>query len=589
MANNNIFFTYIRLKPGTNAAALEQKFPAFMEKYAKEDLAAAGFSKKEFLVPVPDIHLHTDLGFETGPKGNITFVYILASVAILTLLIACINFMNLSTARSGMRANEVGVRKVMGAEKSNLIRQFIGESILISLLSLLIAVVIVELFLPTFNRLTGKELSLFSQALDLLWFVGIALITGLLAGSYPAFYLSAFNPVAVLKGKRTNSYSALALRRGLVVFQFVISICLIIASLFISRQMHYLQNQELGFEKERQIVIPLRSPNARQMSLSLKNELLRNPAVTNVTRATSYPGIQVINDRVMYKKGQNREQAKSIRFNYVDEDYLETLQMKLKDGRFFSSEFPADTLDRLVVNEATLRELGFSNEEEAVGQSLYFDWDGSTYPYEIVGVIKDFHFQSLHNEIQPYAMALSRGPASPYLILQTRTNHTKNLLSSLENTWKKLNPNEPFEYEFMNETIQKNYETEQRISSILGYFTLLAIFISCLGLFGLAAFTAERRTKEIGIRKVLGASVGNIVTLLSKEFLILVALAFVVATPIAWYAASRWLEGFAYRTSIQWWVFALAGFIALAIALLTISFQALRAAVANPVHSLKNE
>lgn len=592
MANNNFMYTYIRLKPGTDAAALEKKFPAFIEKYASADLAAVGFQKKQFLQPLPAIHLSAAIGYEATTPGNITFVYILASIALLTLLIACINFMNLSTARSGTRANEVGIRKVMGAEKNNLIGQFIGESMLISLLSLLIAVVMVELSLPVFNQLTGKELSLIAQPLDLLWFVAIALITGLLAGSYPAFYLSSFNPVTVLKGKLANSFSAMALRRGLVIFQFVISICLITASLFIGKQMRYLQNQELGFEQDQQIIIPLRTQNAKQISQTLRDEIVRNPTVRSATAATSYPGVPVISDRMMYKKGQNRELAKSVRFNYVDHDYLQSLNIQLAAGRFFSREFPADTVNRIVVNEATLRELGFTKEEEVVGQSLYFDWGGNTTLYEIIGVIKDFHFQSLHNKILPYAMKLfndSNTPNPNFLIIYTSTNTTKSLLNSLEKTWKSLNPNEPFEYEFLKEAFQKNYETEQRISSLIGYFTLFAIFISCLGLFGLAAFTAERRTKEIGIRKVLGASIGGIVTLLSKEFLLLVTIAFILATPIAWYAANRWLESFAYRIPVQWWVFAIAGILALVIALFTISFQAIRAAVANPVESLKTE
>ncbi|MDX1940725.1 MAG: ABC transporter permease, partial [Saprospiraceae bacterium] len=592
MANNNFLYTYIRLKPGSDAAALERKFPAFVEKYAGKDLAGAGFQKKQFLQAVPAIHLHSDVDFEIGKQGDIKLVYILASIAILTLLIACINFMNLSTARSGTRANEVGIRKVMGAEKSNLIRQFIGESMLISLLSLLIAVVLVEIMLPTFNRVTGKELSLIAQPLDLLWFVAIALITGLLAGSYPAFYLSSFNPVTVLKGKLANTFSAVALRRGLVVFQFIISICLITGSLFINKQMNFLQNEDLGFEKEHQVVIPLRTETAEQICEAFKNELLRNPAIQNATAVTSHPGQAVVNDRMLYKQGQSREQAKRVVMNFVDYDYLQTINIQLNAGRFLSREFPADTTNRIVVNETTIRELGFKNAEEAVGQSLYFDWQGSTTPYEIIGVIKDFHHESLHNAITPYGMMLVNGENSPspnYLIVHAQTNNMKNLLSLLEKSWKTLNPNEPFEYEFLNEAFQKNYETEQRISSILQYFTLFAIFISCLGLFGLAAFTAERRTKEIGIRKVLGASVGSIVTLLSREFLLLVGIAFLIATPIAWYAANRWLEGFAYRIPVQWWVFAIAGMLALAIALFTISFQAIRAAVANPVESLKNE
>ena len=593
MAGNNFIQTYLRLKPGTSAAVLESKFPQFVEKYMSKDLKAAGFEKKQYLTSVPDIHLRSDSdSFTLSQPGNINYVYILASIALLTLIIACINFMNLSTARSGTRATEVGIRKVMGAEKQNLIRQFIGESILLSLLSFLFAVVIVELFLPTFNSLTNKELSLLVKPQELLWFLGIALLTGLLAGSYPALYLSSFNPTKVLKGKLVNSLSAVALRRGLVIFQFIISICLITSSLFISQQMRFLQTQSLGFQKEQQLVIPLRSLDSKRNFPALKNELLQNPQIRATTAATTYPGIFPANDISLYKQGQTVDNGKIVRINYVDEDFQETLGMEIIAGRFFSKDFPADTARRLVVNEATLRAVGFESPETAVDQPVFFDWQGEQLRFEIVGVVKDFHFESLHKEIMPYALQLFNYEITPppsYLVARMGTNKISETLASIEQTWKSLHPSQPFEYSFLDEDFQRNYEAEGRIHSIIRYFTIIAIFISCLGLFGLAAFTAERRTKEIGIRKVLGASVGSIVTLLSKEFLLLVGIAFLIATPVAWYAANRWLEGFAYRIPVQWWVFAIAGVLALAIALFTISFQAIRAAVANPVNSLKTE
>ncbi|MBK7871014.1 MAG: ABC transporter permease [Saprospiraceae bacterium] len=592
MAGNNFLKTYIRLKPGSDGKAFEAKLPAFLEKYAAEDLKNAGMNKIQHVQPITDIHLHSNLEYEFPNTGNINYVYILASIALLTLLIACINFMNLSTARSGTRAAEVGIRKVMGAEKQRLIRQFIGESMIISLFSLLIAIVTVEVFLPVFNQMTGKELSLLAQPSGLLWFVGIALITGLLAGSYPAFYLFFFNPTTVLKGKLTNSLSATTLRRGMVVFQFIISIVLIAASLFINQQMDYIQNRNLGFNKDQQVIIPLRSGNAKRTSQALKDEVIRSTQVKAATLASTYPGIPIPFDLPLFAEGQTNNDFKVVRVNHADADYAKTLALEMVAGRFFSPDFPADSTNRLVINEAAVKGFGFPSSEEAIGKSLFIEFGDTRFTFEVVGVMKDFNFESLHKEVTPHGIILPTNSfAQPpgYLLVNTNAENISGALSKLENAWRSNNPDEPFEYSFLDEDFQKNYEAEQRISSIIWYFTFIAIFISCLGLFGLAAFTAERRTKEIGIRKVLGASVSSIVTLLSKEFLLLVTIAFLIATPIAWYGANRWLEGFAYRIPIQWWVFAIAGILALAIALFTISFQAIRAAVANPVESLKNE
>lgn len=591
-AGNNFLKTYIRLKPGTDGQAFEAKLPAFIEKYAAEDLKNAGMGKIQHIQPVTDIHLRSNLEFEFPNQGSISYVYILASIAILTLLIACINFMNLSTARSGTRAAEVGIRKVMGAEKQSLIRQFIGESVFISLLSLLIAIVTVEVFLPTFNRLTGKELSLLSEPSGLLWFVGIALLTGLLAGSYPAFYLSSFNPTTVLKGKLTNSLSATALRRGLVVFQFIISIVLIVASLFINQQMDYLQNRDLGFEKEQQVVLPLRSINAKRNAQTLKEEILRNAQINSATLASTHPGIPVPYDLPLFAEGQTNNDANVVRVNHTDYDFAKTMGIDLVAGRFFSRDFPADSVNRIVVNEAAVESFGYNSPEEIIGKPLFIEFSGNRFTLEAIGVMKDFNFESLHKEVTPYGILLSTNNfAVPpgYLIVNTAQGNISSTLSTLESTWKNINSGEPYEYSFLDEEFQKNYEAEQRISSIIWYFTFIAIFISCLGLFGLAAFTAERRMKEIGIRKVLGASVANILMLLSKEFVFLVLVAFLIATPIAWYGANRWLETFAYRIDVQWWVFAVAGVMALAIAIFTISFQAVRAAVDNPIDSLRSE
>lgn len=590
MLNNNFLYTYVRLHPGADSKALEQKLPAFIQKHIGKELENAGMRKEHHLQPVTDIHLRSHLDYEFGQSGSITSVYILASLALLTLLIACINFMNLSTARSSKRAVEVGIRKVMGAEKTSLVRQFVSESVLLSFLAFIIAIVMVELLLPIFNQLTDKELSLFSQPEGLLWFVGIALVTGFLAGSYPAFYLSSFNPTEVLKRKLNNSLSVVALRKGLVVFQFIISIGLIITSLFINKQINFLKDSNLGFEQERQITIPLRTETAKQNAEVFKIALLQQSGVSAATAASSYPGTEIIFDRKFYTTGKTSKEGTITPVNFTDFDYAKTLQLQLVAGRFFSKDFPADTSNRLVLNEMALRKLGFTTPESAVGQSIYMD--GTPTKFELIGVIKDFHFESLHTPIRPYGIMFNSAKMNiqpNYLVAHLNTDNVGNLLSRMEQTWKTFNPEDPFIYSFLKDNFQRKYESEQQVGTLIRYFTVFAIFISCLGLFGLAAFTAEQRTKEIGIRKVLGASVGSIVTLLSKEFLLLVGIAIILATPIAWYAANRWLENFAYRIHIQWSIFIIAGVIALLIALFTIGFQAIRAAVANPVDSLKNE
>ena len=590
LASNNMFYTYFLLKPGGDPKKLEAKFPAFIDKYAGKDLKELGFYKKQFLTAVKDIHLYSNTSSNVTASGSITYLYILGSIALFTLLIACVNFMNLSTARSSKRSAEVGVRKVLGAERSALIRQFLGESLLMSMLAFAFALLFTYLLLPLFSRVSGKTIvfSFHQHSILLFAFLALAILTGLMAGIYPAFYLSSFQPIKVLKGRISNSLAATSLRKALVVFQFVISAGLIIAAVIISDQMNYLRSKDLGFQKDQQIVIPLRSQTAKTSYISLQNELQNNPQVGNIGASLYYPGIFNPSDMPLYKEGENINNSKRFFMNWVDEGFLTTLGIRPLAGRVFSKDFPGDTSFRMVVNLTGIKQLGFSSPQQAVGKKLLVDWQGQTYRWEIIGVVNDFHFKDLHSEIEPYGFQLNNVPQYNYAIVHAKGNVSATL-KSIESTWHKLNPNEPLEYSFLDDDFQKNYEADNRLSAIVRNFTIIAILISCLGLFGLATFSAEQRTKEIGIRKVLGASVQSIVALLSKEFLLLVLIAIVIATPLAWWAMNKWLQDFAYRTTIQWWVFLVAAIIAILIALITISSQAIKAALTNPVKNLRTE
>jgi putative ABC transport system permease protein len=592
LATNNMFYTYLQLKPGADAKKLEAKFPAFIDKYAGKDLKAVGFYKNQFLVPLKKIHLSEDLKNNITQGGSVTYLYILGSIALFTLLIACINFMNLATAQSSKRSSEVGIRKVLGAEKKLLVTQFLGESVLMSLLAFLFAILFTELLLPAFNNVSGKHLTLsFSDNLLLiLAFIALSFITGLVAGSYPAFYLSSFNPVKVLKGKFSNSFSAVALRKGLVIFQFIISVVLIIASVVIANQMKYLRSADLGFDKDREIVVPLRSGTAKNLYTSFKDELLKQSKVINVGASLYYPGIANVADNIYYTDGGSMQEGKDVKMDYIDTRYLQTLNIKPVAGRLFSDDYYAqDTTGSIVLNETAVKTLGFANAAKATNQKLHASFNGVTYNFNIIGVVKDFHFEDLHVPIGPYGFMLNLPPQYNYAIVHVKPGDINTSLQMIQNVWHNLNPSEPFDYSFLDKDFQKNYDAENKLSAIVGDFTIIAILISCLGLFGLATFSAEQRIKEIGVRKVLGASVTSIVTLLSKDFIKLVAIAVIIASPIAWLVMHQWLQSFAYRINISWVVFLITTIVALLIALITISFQAIRAAIANPVKSLRTE
>jgi putative ABC transport system permease protein len=584
-AGNNFVTAYVKLQPGSDAAALEKKLPAFLEKYGAQQLRDRGMDKALHLQPL--IGIHTTMGYQADIAKPVSpvFLYILLFIAGLIQLIACINFMNLSTARSFNRAKEVGVRKAIGANRNNLIKQFLTESAVVSILSMILAIPMLWIALPILNEVAGIDLKIssFYRQDIMAGIAGLIIVTGLFAGSYPAFYLSAFKAIKVLKGNIENNFAGINLRKGLVVFQFVLSVILIIGIIVINRQLHFINNMNVGFEKEQKLIITFRTAEAKKQMPAFKNRLLELSQVKNITSANNYPGQFIFNDVGLHLLGQDPVASKNIQFMMTDEGFLKTLSIQLLKGRDLT---PHDS-GKVVINEAALVQLGLTA-ENAIGTRLY----GVGKQFDIIGVMKDFNFSSLHENINPF-MIMNPPQSDPQylsnMIIAVNTRDYENFLNKVSAAWKSMIPSAPFEYAFLDEQVQKQYSSEIKLSRIINAFTLIAILICCLGLFGLAAFTAERRTKEIGIRKVLGATVPGIVSLLSREFLMLVLISVVIASPIAWYAMNRWLGDFAYRINISWWIFLVAGVIAVIIAFITVSFQALRAALSNPVNSLRNE
>lgn len=586
---NSLFFTYIKLKQESNRQLFEKKLQFFFDKQTGTETKSAGISVGLFLQPLKDIYLHSSSGNEIAANGNITYLYILGSIAAFLLIIACSNFINLSTARSEKRAKEVGVRKVIGANRGLLIAQFLGESFIMCIISLLIGLVLVQLLLPLFNNLTQKNIHLFEEPSLLFWIAALTLVTGLFAGLYPAFYLSAFKPASVLKGKITRHFSATLFRKGLVIFQFTISICLVFAAIVIWQQMDDLKNRQLGFNKEQKLILPLHDGylNSEKNYTALKNELLKYPEIKSITSASAYPGITNLNDMLFYSEGKTRQDNVDVHLSAVNNNFIETLGFQLLSGRAFSKEFNDSA--GIIVNETAVKQLGYTI-ENAVGKKMRYDVNDYHGSLSIIGVVKDFHFESLHNLIQPCGFTTTIfGSRYAFLIASLNTNNYAGIIKEVQGAWVKLNPGVPFGYSFLDQDFQRNYGKEQRTSAIVSYFTIITILIACLGLFGLSTFSAEQRIKEIGIRKALGASIAGIATMLSKDFAKLVLIAYIIALPVAWWAMNKWLQSFAYRISISWWIFLAAGISALLIALITVSFQSIKAAVANPVKSLRTE
>ena len=595
------FHTYLLFKQKIDPASFDRNFKEYTVKYvfpqakqimdikSMDDFEKAGNSLVFSLTPLTKIHLYSDRQFEIrAGQGNIQYVYIFSVIAVVILLIACINFMNLTTARSANRAREVGIRKVLGTEKKNLISQFLTESTLMAIVSLLFAILIAWLALPLFNDISSKTMSFPSLFKPTILPVLIALpfVVGLLAGSYPAFFLSAFRPIEVLKGKLKTGSRSGGLRSGLVVVQFFFSIVLIIGTIVIYKQLNFIQTKNLGFKKDQVLIIN----NAYALNHNadpFMNEVLKIQGVQSGTFSGYLPVPSSRSDNTWSKETVFNEKTGFNMQNWnIDYDYILTLGMEIVKGRNFSRAFGTDS-NAIIINEATAALLGYP---EPVGHQVYTikDFNDNTMvPYTIIGVVKNFHYESLKKEIGPLSFLLKRstGLAS----FKVSTDNIKTLVGQVERKWKAMAPSLPFSYQFLDESFDQMYREEQRVGKIAFTFALLAIFIACLGLFGLAAFIAEARVKEIGIRKVLGANVSNIVNMLSKDFARLVLISAVFAFPVAWWAMNNWLKDFAFRVNIGWWVFALAGAIALIIALFTVSFQAIKAALANPVKSLRSE
>ena len=594
---SNNFFTYLVLQPGYDPAQLEAKLTAFFKQYAGPQIyEALGISFDEFvaggntlnysLQALTDIHLHSHMQFELSPNGDITYVYLFSVVAVFILLIACINFMNLATARSAGRAKEVGMRKALGSSRAQLVRQFLTESTLLAFLATVLAVGLVVLLLPSFNTLAGKEISaaFLGTAPVLLGLVALAVMVGFLAGSYPAFYLSAFRPATVLKGTIQAGKRRSLLRDGLVVFQFAISIGLIAGTLVVYNQLNYVRNKTLGFDKEHVVVIQ-RAQELDDQTTAFKQELLTHSAVVSVSSMSSMPG-GLIGQTAYQPEGASGNETFIMAPVFADFDYAKTLGMEIATGRDVSRDFATDTTVYLI-NEAAVKALDW---EDPLGKHLVQigATQSGAFNGEIVGVLKDFHFASLHQEIGALTVRVFEGPL-PFIAVRIRPDDIPGALSFMEEKWRTFAPDQPFEYSFLDQDFDALYQAEQRLGKIFIAFAIFAILIACLGLFGLASFTAEQRTKEIGVRKVLGASVPQLVVLLSKEFTLLVVIAFVIAAPLSFFAMKDWLKEFAYHANIGLEIYVLAGVLALVIAWLTVSYQSIRAAMANPVDSLRYE
>lgn len=578
---------YLKLAPGHERDAVEKKINEVLEKYGSADMTALGMSKKLFLEPVKDIYLKS----QVDKSQRITYIYVIVSIALFILMLACINFMNLSTAKATRRAAEIGIRKVMGAFRGSLVRQILGEAMIIVAIAMLLSVVLIYAALPVFNQLTGKDLSLTGENATFfaIALIAITFVTGLIAGSYPAFYMSSFQPVEVLKGKFALGNASGNLRQGLVVFQFVVAIALVCGMLVIERQLTFMKEKDLGFNPQAKIVIPLRTTEAKQKYEGLKAALGQISSIDAVSAANYSPGLHILSDMGFYKEGESMDRAILNRRNSVDAGYIELLGIKLIAGRAFTTNRTAEAQGKLIINRASAEKFGLSP-EKIIGQRLYFDWQGAQYKFEVIGVMENYNQTSLKDPVVPIAFQMPETANDyGYMIASVNPSGFSQTVGMIADVWKAQVSDAPFEYTFLNDDMQKLYSEDERVARIIRYFAGAAMIICVLGLYGLSSFMAERRRKEIGVRKVMGASNQQIVRLMSGEFVKLVFVAFVIAVPLAWYGMNKWLQEFEYKASVDIYLFAFAGFVAIVVALLTISYESMKAANTDPARTLRSE
>ncbi|MEN8224299.1 MAG: FtsX-like permease family protein [Bacteroidota bacterium] len=582
-------YTYLLLNENSNMQSIHEKFPEFYDKYMRAIGDQINASYELMSTPLAEQHFSDHLSSDF-PKGNKAFIYIFIAVALFILLIAAINYMNMATARSTKRAREVGIRKVAGAVKSQLIRQFLGESLMLSYISLLLAALFVYLLLPDFNLLSGKNVStdIFTNPAFIIGIVIVATIIGIISGSYPAFYLSSFNPVTVVKGAVAKTGGSGILRKILVVFQFFIATAMIIGAVIVSQQLNFLKNKDLGFDMDNMLILEMQDTSFRAKAEMFREELLQNPNILGVTNSIGVPGANTWIQVVRMEKDSGWIDESSM-ITIIDYHYTDVYDIKIKTGRFFDESMGTDEEQAVVVNEALVKAYGW--EDDPIGKRINwgFSLEGDSGRFmKVIGVIEDYHFKSLHNHVQPQMMF----PAEfrkYHLSIRIKEEKTKEAIEFIEEKWNDFGANRPFNYRFLEETWDEMYIAEKNLGIIFSIATVLTIFIALLGLLGLSSFIAEQRTKEIGIRKVLGATMTNIVNLLIREFALLIVIAFVLAIPVAWYVLGLWLENFAFHIQIGVLAFILGGLLSLAVGMLSISFHILRAASSNPVDAIKYE
>ncbi len=581
---NHRIYTYILLHKEATQEQFESKLNGFVEKYLSQILQNSGIELNPYLQPLTSIHLHSHLETEMEPGGDMGYIYIFSIIAFFVLMIACINFMNLATARSANRAKEVGLRKVVGALRKQLLWQFLTESVFLTFLALVIALILVQIILPSFNNITAKSLGLadyFSTG-NFVSIIGLTLFVGLVSGSYPAVILSGLQPVQTLKGIYKSGSKSSVLRKVLVIVQFTISIILIIGSLIVNGQLDFMRTKDLGFEKNNVIHIPMSDPILRTSYHPYKNRLNQNSFIENVTASSNGPGYGPFGLNVARVEGSAPDEGMDCRVMTVDFEFFETLNIEFLKGRAFSREFSTDST-ACIINETAARKFGI----EDVNTKGFLRGNNTVVP--VIGIVKDFHIQSLHNTIEPLQFFLVNEQSFSHIFIKYKPENAQTVMEHLSRTWGDTYPNYPYVNSFVDEDFENLHRIVLNMQVLVGYFTAIAIFISCLGLFGLASFMAEQRKKEVGIRKVLGASSPNIVMHLSKEFVLFTVLANIIAWPVGYYMMNKWLENFAYKINIGVQVFLISAVVAFAVALLTVSYQAIRAALANPVKSLRYE